>query len=272
MAMERNIRIGACLLAVALIGAAGILSAQARPRHAHATKHGGSPPVAADTVARGVKTIDRVSSETAPAAKTQDTSESKQTDDKRDLKGSASGPRGNSVNTAMPTDDRTTTKDTNKSDSQARDGNAIDARITTVAPRHPNGRPDKFRRATKMTRTPPRKFSLARQPGLAAHNRVARNAIGALVAHQDRAHAGALDRGRLAVSGPTTVASLGKTDLGPEPRVIPQPKLLPPGNASVINRGALNGTGLARLGSAGVVGGPAKSISGISGTMFKPKH
>lgn len=137
---------------------------------------------------------------------------------------------------------------------------------------------------TKVKSLAPGNLRLRRLSAGGASNRVVRNAIGVPVAR----HEGLEQRNgqrhdlptvvRVPAAGATGVAGSGTASPAMADGRVDRPTILR-ANASPIvgpvapKRGTINGTSLNRPGfSPSGVGGPAKVVTGISGTAIRPKH
>jgi hypothetical protein len=157
-----------------------------------------------------------------------------------------------------------------------KDADAIDTRIT-VQPRRLGGRD-----AVREGDTKPRPFArhIFRPRRSESSGHVTRDAIGLSVARQGGTEPGSGQRHDLPalVHDPATATSgFGANANGGLART--GAALGRPSNANPIvrpaalNRGAINGTSLARPGlGPSSIGGPAKPIAGINGTTIRPKH
>ena len=172
------------------------------------------------------------------------------------------GPKGDAVG-----------RDFRPSSAGDKDSDAIDTRIT-VQPRR-LGRRDAVREGdTKLRLHAPHIFRPRRLSAHEDSSRVTRDAIGLPVARHDGMEQGSGQRHDLPalVHNPAAVTtgfdanaggSLGRPLSNANPIVRP----------AALNRGTINGTNLARPGfGPSSVGGPAKQVTGISGTTIRPKH
>jgi hypothetical protein len=170
------------------------------------------------------------------------------------------GPNGNAV-----------ARDFRPSASGDKDSDAIDTRVT-VQPRR-LGRRDAVREGDTKLHAP----HFFRSRRLSAHEGsggVTRDAVGLSVARQDGMEQGSGQRHDLpalvhhpaaatAGFGANASGGLGRPPSNANPIVKP----------AALNRGTINGTNLARPGfGPSSVGGPAKQVTGISGTTIRPKH
>jgi hypothetical protein len=157
----------------------------------------------------------------------------------------------------------------------AKDSDAIDTRIT-VQPRR-LGKRDELREGDTKPRPFARPIFRPRRSVHESHGRVSRDAIGVSVARPGGMEQGSAEHplGNNPVGAPT---GFGANNSGGVAR--PGGALgHPPSNAnpnvrsSTLNRGTINGTNVARPGvGPPSVGGPAKPMTGISGTTIRPKH
>lgn len=179
-----------------------------------------------------------------------------------------------------PSNHETIEKDRNSVENRARDVNAIDTRIT-VQSRRTNNKPDKLR-DLKTKAIAPRGVQARRRTAPGTGDHVARNAIGLpMVRHQDvRGRDGETRRvvpiSTSAAAGidrnmPNRLAK-ADTSVAGQPSVI-EPNAIPTAAPAAPNRGMINGTKVVRLGFApAVIGGPTRTVAGISGNMFRPRY
>jgi hypothetical protein len=246
MPKASGLKIDLCLLAVALLGASAAEASIAKQVRTHHTSgpSASAPPRDARSLSAGVSGHSAKSKIRVPAE-------------------TGAGPKGEGVG------DAPIAKGVNPVDTQPRD--TIDAPITVLSPR-PGFGPDKGRNAAAGFKVAaPGNFQVRRAPAAGSSNLVARNAIGLLVArHEDvngrsAAHFGSMvaNPGALAGARGLSGPNIGRTNPAPAPVA----------TASILNRGKIDGTGLIRPALAPAsLGGPAKSIAGIDGTTFRPKH
>jgi len=311
MAKKSGLRIGLYILAIALLGAAATQAtfakgaafrahhakrfSQSAGQHASRSMSGHPNPqgvpttnyhtpaeISASPEARDVKAHDSAST---PNNAGLDERGGKQ----KNMTGSVAGPKGGGVK--IPSNDDATANDRSSVETRARDLNAIDTRIT-VQSRRTNTNPNKLRDLKSMTTSvAPRGAAVRRGNAPEAGNHVARNAVGArVVRHEDGRGRDGKTHGAVAVSAAAAAGidrsipdSLAKADgsLGGRPSGV-QPSVVQPNAISTVaptvapaalNRGMINGTKVVRLGFApAVIGGPTKTVAGISGTMIRPKH
>jgi hypothetical protein len=173
--------------------------------------------------------------------------------------------------------------DHNSVETKARDVNAIETRIT--APSHGQKSKSDNVHGPKMPikSLATQKLPTHRQAVTGVIHGVARNAVGMPIErHGDTpSEAGKAYGGKPAL--PVSAATPAGTDRG-APNIVPsdgvvrpsnvaQPNPLPTINPAASNRGMINGTGLARIGSgSSVIGGPAKMVAGLNGTAIRLKH
>jgi len=260
-AEESGLRIVFHLLAIALIGAwmtPACLAEEAARDGGSSTlsvnPDGARPPAGEDAAAGGAK-LDNQLAPDAPG-------------DSKNTAGEGAR-KGNAV-----------AKDINASGPGGTDLDGIDTRIS-VQPRR-LGRRDEVRQGnTKLTPPASRILHPRRLSAHDASSRVTRDAIGVPVVRHDGTEQGDGQRHDLpalvhnpaaATTGFSAGASGGLARTG---RAFGRPtsNINSVVRPAVLNRGAINGTTLTRpgIGPSGV-GGPAKSVAGISGTTVRPKH
>jgi len=183
---------------------------------------------------------------------------------------------------------RAVAKDVNSTEARSEDVNAIDTSIT-VQPRRPIGRPDKVRELKNIIKsTAPRNFSARRKTAPRGISHVARNAIGvSVVRHPDLRRRDGDIYGAASVAAVTAagvdrnmpnglakaddnVGTSAGTSVG---KSVVQPNTVPTVKTAALNRGMINATRPLRPGFApSVIGGPTRTVPGISGTMIRPKY
>ena len=159
-----------------------------------------------------------------------------------------------------------------------KDADAIDTRVT-VQPRR-LGKRDELREGDTKPRPFARHIFRPRRSAHESPGGVTRDAIGLPVARHDGMEQGSGQRRDLPVLGHDPVAA--PTGIGAKSSDFARPGGAfghRPSNANqivrpvVVNRGTINGTNFVRPGiGSSSVGGPAKSVAGISGTTIRPKH
>jgi hypothetical protein len=258
MAVKIRVKIGVCLLSAALSGAAGLGSCLTEEVHSGApdgsVERNNAAPPSGEKSAEGAS---RTGTHFAPRV---------------------SGD-GGPIPTATPAPaavQGVVARDANAPSANNGNPNGIDTRITVFSRRPPGGRgkPEN----AKVVRIAPRNL-LARPFAPAAAEPIGRNSIGAFVVHRE----GPVEHGgphfpTVAHSPPPgAIGTLGSaTGRFAKPDAL-SVRSVPGANPAVrvgaVNRGTINGTSLARPGSApSGVGGPAKTAAGLNGSAIRPRY
>jgi hypothetical protein len=141
-------------------------------------------------------------------------------------------------------------------------GDSLDAGVTVLTPRAGNAA-DKTRNPGVSVKVAKPVNSQVRGVGASTPIKpIVRNAIGAPVSEQADAPAGANHLGSTAQV--PVVPSAGLT-------IVRQP-VRPIANATIADRGKIDGSHLIRPTAPSELGGPSKSVTGINGTTLRPKY
>ena len=165
-------------------------------------------------------------------------------------------------------------RDVNPTPAVGKDSDAIDTRVS-VQPRRLRKR-DELRESDTKPRPFARHIFRPRRSAHESPGHVTRNAIGAPVARPEGMAPGSGQQplvnnpGAVAPTGFGANSGLAKTGGASGHLPSNANQIVRP---SALNRGTINGTNLARPGfGPSSIGGPAKPITGISGTTIRPKH
>jgi hypothetical protein len=202
----------------------------------------------------------------------QDNARANEASGEQNIKGSVA--KGDGVKGPMATE-RSGGNDINSVRSRSGNANPIDTSII-VQPRQPFGRPNKQPGLKSNVGIVSPRNLLGRHasvPGAIDH--VARNAIGIPAVRQEAVKGGDREPYGMQTAAPVSTAtgSLAKADIGFDRRTVPQSNPGPLVMPAVPNRAVIDGTKLVRPSvTASGLGGPTKTIVGISGTSVRPRH
>jgi hypothetical protein len=293
--MERVMRIGFYILAVALIGGPWTQASLAEDAPVHTTDGAttsatvpptaptpGGPSINGNGTADGVtKPDDHGPGKTTdgPANGGPTPPTNGQANGVRDNAGTATGQHSDVDDHAEHSHGDTVDKD-NAHAGSMKDLGPIDARI--APPSHRFGRPVSNREAKSKVNV---HSTIAAHPRPTNKHRIAvqptRNSVGLVVPPQNAnpGHDVSLTASHNPGLGPSVVAPVNapadavRTEPGAQQPVVVHQNFSPAVTAPVANSGAVNGTGFVRHGvGPAAVAGQTKVIAGISGTMVHPKH
>jgi hypothetical protein len=288
IARQTGLRIALYIMTIALIGGAlpqASFAEDAESSTLHdgaksgsaADPSGSRPAAPEDHAAGGTRSDNHAPAETGAefkppnSAASRDNARTNDAGSKQTTKDNAA--RGDGVKVPMATE-RAGEKDINSTRSRPGDAGPIDTSIT-VQPRRPFGRPNKQPVWKPVVgAVSPRNLLGRPARSFGTIDQLSRNAIGMPTVRQGTVKGAEREPfdGRPAAPISVGAGSLAKADESFERRTLPGPNSLAV-RPAVPNRAVIDGTRLVRPNiAASSLGGPTKTIAGISGTSIRPKH